>query len=362
MSVSKNNHKYIKNDTFTESKNYSFVKQIAILTKVLYIQRGNIKLDPFRFQQMIVKAEPYLEDFFNKLMKTLIPNRKFEHNKIEVQKTIISLYYIMTELRNKFANNLKLKIRLYLLISGITRTAIDTMNSIRLSAYYIIVNNFKRKLANEHSLKIRKFFKEQNNYLYIYNLDDYHNIHKKRCSDNITLSIAKHIATYICKQVFACALIPIVFNNISVYNPININANNIYNIIPATLDIYTTLFRSGSFEEYIETIFKIWTKGETVDSKCFSTDYSTSILLSSDEYNLYYKKLDNSEVLIYGHNYHFECYQKVEYKKSSNVLISKEINKYKKVSLDDEITDNEETNRNQNIYTKFVMALNNINT
>jgi hypothetical protein len=31
------------------------------------------------------------------------------------------------------------------------------------------------------------------------------------------------------------------------------------NIIPATLDIYAILFRSGSFNEYTETIFRIWT-------------------------------------------------------------------------------------------------------
>ncbi len=31
------------------------------------------------------------------------------------------------------------------------------------------------------------------------------------------------------------------------------------NIIPATLDIYAILFRSGKFEEYLETIFRIWT-------------------------------------------------------------------------------------------------------
>ncbi|KAF0559893.1 hypothetical protein F8M41_004408 [Gigaspora margarita] len=31
------------------------------------------------------------------------------------------------------------------------------------------------------------------------------------------------------------------------------------NIIPATLDIYAVLFRSGSYMEYIETIFRIWT-------------------------------------------------------------------------------------------------------
>ena len=31
------------------------------------------------------------------------------------------------------------------------------------------------------------------------------------------------------------------------------------NIIPSTLDVYAVLFRSGSFEEYLETIFRIWT-------------------------------------------------------------------------------------------------------
>jgi hypothetical protein len=31
------------------------------------------------------------------------------------------------------------------------------------------------------------------------------------------------------------------------------------NLIPATLDIYAILFRSGSFNEYLETLFRIWT-------------------------------------------------------------------------------------------------------
>ncbi|HEY4877459.1 MAG TPA: hypothetical protein VIH86_17910, partial [Puia sp.] len=31
------------------------------------------------------------------------------------------------------------------------------------------------------------------------------------------------------------------------------------NLIPATLDVYAILFRSGSFEQYVETVFRIWT-------------------------------------------------------------------------------------------------------
>jgi hypothetical protein len=63
--------------------------------------------------------------------------------------------------------------------------------------------------------------------LYIYNLDDYHDIHEKRRPDTVTLSTAKHMATSICKQVSGCAPIPIVFNNVSVHNPVNIDASNI---------------------------------------------------------------------------------------------------------------------------------------
>ena len=31
------------------------------------------------------------------------------------------------------------------------------------------------------------------------------------------------------------------------------------NVTPAVLDVYAVLFRSGSFEEYLETVFRIWT-------------------------------------------------------------------------------------------------------
>jgi len=58
-------------------------------------------------------------------------------------------------------------------------------------------------------------------------LDDYHDIHEKRRPDTVTLSTAKHMATCVCKQVKACAPIPIIFNNESVHNPANIDASNI---------------------------------------------------------------------------------------------------------------------------------------
>ena len=69
----------------------------------------------------------------------------------------------MAGMRNKFINDFKLEVGLYLSASGAIRTAIDTMNSIGFSSCYITVNNYKLKLVDEHPLNIRKFFSEHVN-------------------------------------------------------------------------------------------------------------------------------------------------------------------------------------------------------
>ncbi|PKK60686.1 hypothetical protein RhiirC2_792962 [Rhizophagus irregularis] len=117
----------------------------------------------------------------------LVSDNKSVYNKVEARKTIVSLCYIMAGMQNKFVNDFKLEIGLYLSVLDAICVAINTINSIGFSAYYIIVNNFKHKIANEHSLNIRKFLFEH--------VNNYHDIHEKRRPDAITLSTAKHMVT-----------------------------------------------------------------------------------------------------------------------------------------------------------------------
>ncbi|CAB4416350.1 unnamed protein product [Rhizophagus irregularis] len=145
---------------------------------------------------MIEKADLRLQGLFDKLVKALVPDNRSAYNKVKARKTIVSLCYIMAEMRNKFVNDFKLEIGLYLSALDTTHAAIDTITEI-------------------------------SNHLYVYNLDNYHDIHEKRKPDTVTLSTAKHMTTCICKQVSGCAPIPIIFNNVSVHNPVNINASNI---------------------------------------------------------------------------------------------------------------------------------------
>src|SRR6266542_3045621 len=134
-----------------------------MLTKILYKQHGSLELDPTHFKQMIEEANPCLQGLFDKLVKALIPNNRSAYNKVEAKKTIVSLCYIMAGMRNKFVNDFKLEVGLYLSASGATRAAIDTMNSIRFSACYTTINDFKHKLVDEHPLKNRKFLSKHVN-------------------------------------------------------------------------------------------------------------------------------------------------------------------------------------------------------
>lgn len=45
------------------------------------------------------------------------------------------------------------------------------------------------------------------------------------------------------------------------------------NLIPATLDVYAILFRSGSFDQYVETVFRIWTFALRWKRKNYNKDF-----------------------------------------------------------------------------------------
>lgn len=142
---------------------YTFAEQVTMLTKILYEKRhesAGIELDHISFQQMIEEADPRLKGFFDQMVEALIPSNRSAYNKIEARKSIVSLCYMMAGMRNKFVNDFKLEVGLYLLSSGASSTAIDTMHSIGFSSCYKTLSHYKQRLAGEHPKKIREYFLE----------------------------------------------------------------------------------------------------------------------------------------------------------------------------------------------------------
>ncbi|CAB4433623.1 unnamed protein product [Rhizophagus irregularis] len=98
-----------------------------------------------------------------------------------------------------FANEFVLNIGMFLDSTGSTNEAMDAMHKIGVSS----------------------------NFLYIFNVDDFHSIKEKRRPDTIWLSTAHHMATLVCKQVISCPQIPINYNGASIHNPVIVDAYNI---------------------------------------------------------------------------------------------------------------------------------------
>ena len=136
-----------------------FASKIQTLTKVLYSQQrqehASLELDPLKFEHMIEEANPQLKGLFNFMTNMIIPKERSAHNINESKKSIVGLCYMMAGLRNKFVNQHKLEVGLYLMASGTTWEAIDTMSRLGYSVCAKTVESFRKKIQNEHIKKLK---------------------------------------------------------------------------------------------------------------------------------------------------------------------------------------------------------------
>ncbi|POG82161.1 hypothetical protein GLOIN_2v1867591 [Rhizophagus irregularis DAOM 181602=DAOM 197198] len=210
------------------------------------------------------------------------------------------LCHCITSLRNKQITVAKSAIELNLANAEASVTGINMLSSMGLSVMYQIVCNNLQKIETEHKRSCQQLF--------VLNIDDYHDLHESCQPNAISLSRIAHMATLLINT--SSNIAPISFfsiNNYSVHNPnevfgkkrnlaakpkpwkINLllylantewnlvkdliflrftQSKNVGyrtfidlldNLIPSTLDVYSNLFRGNHFEEYLETIFRLWT-------------------------------------------------------------------------------------------------------
>ncbi|RHZ89740.1 hypothetical protein Glove_11g64 [Diversispora epigaea] len=220
-----------------------FASKVKILTSVLYNKQHRettkLKLEPTEFQNMIENASPELKRFFPSMVNAIIPKERSAYNKQEAKKSIVALCYMIAGLRNKFVNQFKTEVGLYLAASGATWEAIDIMSSLGYSICAKSVANYQKKIQENHIIEIESYFSKNGNFLHIYNIDDFHDIHEKRRPDTTSTSTANHFSTCVTKPVIDCLKIPLIFNGISVHNPNNIEA---WRICWYLLNKYTGIF------------------------------------------------------------------------------------------------------------------------
>ena len=106
----------------------TFADKIELLTNVLFQQQRksneDIELDPTNFCKLIEDKEPKLKGFFDELTK-IIPEGRTYSNKESAKKSIVGFCYLLAGMRNKFVNNFKLDLGLYLEEDGINAVVLE---------------------------------------------------------------------------------------------------------------------------------------------------------------------------------------------------------------------------------------------
>jgi hypothetical protein len=112
---------------------------------------------------MIEDASSELKGFFPSMVNAIIPKERSAHNKQEAKKSIVALCYMIAGLRNKFVNQFKTEVGLYLAASGATWEAIDTMSSLGYSICARSVAIYQKKIQENHIIEIETYFSNKVN-------------------------------------------------------------------------------------------------------------------------------------------------------------------------------------------------------
>ena len=137
-------------------------EQLNLLTKVLYnIQRKQglpIELDPDSFCNLIEEQEPCLKGFFKAFENALNPKTRLQKTRENGKKAIVGFCYLLAGLGNKFVNNLKLEIGLYLVACGTSREGIETLSAMGLSACAKTVDKYRKEIFINHPKEVNEYF------------------------------------------------------------------------------------------------------------------------------------------------------------------------------------------------------------
>ncbi|KAF0542808.1 hypothetical protein F8M41_004434 [Gigaspora margarita] len=145
---------------------------------------------------MLEQNEPKLIGFFDELVEGLIPKTRSFYNQEEAKKSIVLFCYLFAGLRNKFANSYKLDIGLHLASAGTSYRGIDVLSNTGLTVSSKTVLRYKQQIVEDH---FKKFSKKVN------------------------------FSTPILAN----------YNNVPLFNPVNIDANNLCKNLK---QIYSSLF------------------------------------------------------------------------------------------------------------------------
>ncbi|UZO00233.1 uncharacterized protein OCT59_001485 [Rhizophagus irregularis] len=169
---------------------------------------------------MLEEADTDLIGFFDELYKGTNPNTKSDKTNNNNKKKLVSLCYFLASINNKYINGIKADIGSYLETSGASASSIDTLANIGLSVSRRTVNRQKTYISEDHQYTVNDYCLQNIENMFILNIDDYHNIHRRNQPTLLKTHDINHFVTILLNSNSNIPKIPYYsLNRIPIHNP-----------------------------------------------------------------------------------------------------------------------------------------------
>ncbi|PKY47418.1 hypothetical protein RhiirA4_462600, partial [Rhizophagus irregularis] len=208
----------------TISNEISLSDKIKKMSNILYKNQRVLKqktiYDPDEFKIMLEEADADLIGFFDELYKGTNPNTKSDKTNNNNKKKLVSLCYFLASINNKYINGIKADIGSYLETSGASASSIDTLANIGLSVSRRTVNRQKTHISEDHQYTVNDYCLQNIENMFILNIDDYHNIHRRNQPTLLKTHDINHFVTILLNSNSNIPKIPYYsLNRIPIHNP-----------------------------------------------------------------------------------------------------------------------------------------------
>ena len=208
----------------TISNEISLSSKIIKMSNILYNNQHKLNqkpiYDPKAFETMLETADEDLIGFFDELYVGTNPDTKSDKTNENNKKKLVSLCYFLASINNKYINGIKVDIGSYLQTSGASSSSIDTLANIGISVTRKTVNRKKINISNEHEQSVDDYCLQNIEQMFILNIDDYHNIHRRNQPTLSQTHNTHHFVTILLNTNAKIPRIPLYsLDNFSIHNP-----------------------------------------------------------------------------------------------------------------------------------------------
>ncbi|CAB4425835.1 unnamed protein product [Rhizophagus irregularis] len=206
----------------------SLSNKIKKMSNILYKNQRILEqktiYDPDEFNNMLETEDADLIGFFDELYQGTNPKTKSDKTNNSNKKKLVSLCYFLASINNKYINGIKADIGSYLQTSGASATSIDTLANLGLSVSRMTVNQQKKIVSDEHEQSVDNYCLQNIEKMFVLNIDDYHNIHRRTMPSLLETHNIFHFVTILLNSNPNIPRIPCFSNNILIHNPKGIDS------------------------------------------------------------------------------------------------------------------------------------------